>query len=141
MTDEDLIRAARAASNAAILRQDLDAICGFWTSEIHVLGSMSLQLSGVEANRKFYDEQFAKRPDTTYTRTASTVHVMSAWKVALESGDWVATWADPDGPIKVNGRYMAQWLRSEAGWRIQGELYVPTACEGGNYCERHPVKQ
>jgi ketosteroid isomerase-like protein len=140
VTDEDLIRAARAASNAAILRQDLDTICSFWTAEVHVLGSISLQLSGVEANRRFYDEQFAKRPDTIYTRTASTVHAMAAWKVGLESGDWVATWTDPDGPVMISGRYMAQWLRSEAGWRIQGELYVPTACEGGKYCERHPVK-
>ncbi|MDO9439609.1 MAG: DUF4440 domain-containing protein [Beijerinckiaceae bacterium] len=140
MTDEEHIRAARAASNAAILRKDVDAIASFWTDEVHVLGSMSLQLSGVEANRRFYETQFAEHPDTTYTRTPSTVHVMAAWKVALESGEWVATWTAPDGPMRINGSYVAQWLRSEAGWRIQGELYVPTTCSGGAYCERHPVK-
>jgi hypothetical protein len=101
---------------------------------------MSLQLSGIEANRQFYEAQFARRPDTIYTRTPSTVHAMAAWKVALESGDWVATWTDIDGPVRVSGNYMAQWLRSEAGWRIQGELYVPTSCAGGAYCERHPIK-
>ncbi|MGJ7609631.1 MULTISPECIES: YybH family protein [unclassified Variovorax] len=140
MTDEELIRAARATSNAAIVRKHVDTIASFWTEEVHVLGSMSLQLSGIEANRRFYEAQFARRPDTTYARTPSTVHVMAAWKVALESGDWVATWTDPDGPVRVSGSYMAQWLRSDAGWRIQGELYVPTSCAGGAYCERHPVK-
>jgi uncharacterized protein (TIGR02246 family) len=140
VTDEERIRAARAASNEAILSKDVDAIASFWTDEVHVLGSMSLQLSGVKANRQFYVAQFAKRPDTTYARAPSTVHVMAAWKVALESGEWVATWTDPDGPTRISGSYMAQWLHSEAGWRIQGELYVPTTCSGGAYCERHPVK-
>lgn len=140
MTDEERIRAARSASNLAIVRKDVDTIASFWTDEVHVLGSMSLQLSGIEANRRFYEAQFAKRPDTTYARTPSTVQVMATWGVALESGEWVATWTDPDGPVRVSGNYMAQWLRSEAGWRIQGELYVPTSCAGGDYCERHPSK-
>lgn len=139
MTDEALIRAARSTSNAAIVRKDVNAIASLWTDEIHVLGSMSLQLSGVQANRRFYEAQFARRPDTNYERTPVTVQVMAAWRVALETGEWIATWTDPDGAVRLGGSYMAQWLRLTAGWRIQGEIYVPTSCTGGAYCKRHPL--
>lgn len=140
MTNEALIRAARSISNAAIVRKDVETIASFWTDEIHVLGSMSRQLSGVQANRQFYETQFASRPDTSYARTPVTVQVMATWKVALETGEWVATWTDADGPVRVGGSYMAQWLQSTTGWRIQGEIYVPTSCIGGAYCEQHPLK-
>lgn len=140
LAEEAHIRAARAASNAAVARKDVDAIASFWTDGIHVLGSMSLQLSGIEANRRFYTEQFAKRPDTGYVRIPSTVQVMRAWGIAMESGKWLGTWTDPDGPVQVTGRYMAQWLKLESGWRIQGELYVPTSCVGGAYCAEHPAR-
>ena len=139
MNDEGCIRAARAASNLAIARKDVETIASFWTKDVHVLGSMSLQLSGIEANRRFYEEQFARRPDTTYKRTPLVVQVMATWRVALESGEWAGTWTDADGLVRVGGSYMAQWLLEEAGWRIQGELYVPTSCVGGAYCARHPV--
>lgn len=101
---------------------------------------MGLQLAGIEANRRFYLGQFERRPDTLYVRTPSSVQVMQPWKVGLESGHWVATWTDPDGAVRVTGQYMAQWLRAGAGWRIQGELYVPTSCTGGAYCARHPLE-
>ena len=140
LPDEESIRACRAQSNAALARRDVDAIASFWTEEIHVTSSMSSQLCGVEANRRLYQDLFASRPDTLYIRTPSEVVVMPAWQVALEAGEWVGTWTDPDGAVRVSGRYMAQWLRGAAGWRIQAELYVPTACEGGAYCARHPVK-
>jgi ketosteroid isomerase-like protein len=140
LSDEDRIRSCRFLSNAAIAEKDVNVIASFWTDQIHVLGSMSLQLSGIEANRRFYVDQFASRPDTTYVRTPTTVTVMQSWGTGMESGEWVAAWTDPDGPVRVTGRYMAQWLRVDNEWRIQGELYVPTSCVGGAYCTRHPVK-
>jgi ketosteroid isomerase-like protein len=141
LPDDERIRRARASSNAAIARKDVDAIASFWTEGIHVSGSMGLHLAGIEANRRFYTDQFAGRPDTVYVRTPSEVQAMDAWRVALESGQWVATWTDADGPVQVTGRYMAQWLRIGGEWLIHGELYVPTACVGGAYCARHPLQE
>lgn len=139
-TDADRIRAHRLASNAAVARHDTDAIAAFWSDAVQVTGSMGRQLAGPAANRRFYEERFAARPDTLYVRTPLDIEVMSAWGVALEAGEWEATWTDPDGPVRVAGRYMAQWLRAGGNWRIHGELYVPTTCAGGAYCARHPLE-
>ena len=141
LSDEDCIRQARSLSNAAIARQDLDAIAVWWSAGIHVTGSTAAQLAGVEATRRFYAAQFARRPDTRWDRTPALVRVLAPWGVGLESGHWVGTWTDPDGPVRVGGDYMAQWLRSGGQWRIQAELYVPTECTGGAYCARHPSEQ
>jgi uncharacterized protein (TIGR02246 family) len=138
VTDEDAIRAARAGSNRAIARHDLDGIASVWMDDVLVLGSTSVQLLGAPANRRFYAAQFARRPDTVWVRTPSAVSVMADWHVAAEEGHWSGHWTEPDGPLALNGRYMAQWVRTADGWRIQGELYVPTACAGGAYCARPP---
>ncbi len=130
VSDEALIRSARAASNLAIARKDIDAIACHWMDNIHVLGSTSAQLAGAEANRSFYIAQFARRPDTVWVRTPSAVSVMKAWGMACEEGNWAGSWTEPHGPIELRGRYMAQWVRTGAGWRIQGELYVATASVG-----------
>jgi ketosteroid isomerase-like protein len=135
---EDAIRTARAASNLAIANHDLDAIARVWMDDVLVLGSTSVQLLGAKANRRFYAAQFARRSDTSWVRIPSLVSALSPWRVALEEGDWSGRWTEPDGPIEVRGRYMAQWVLTASGWRIQGELYVPTACAGGAYCERPP---
>lgn len=136
--EEERIRDTRLRSNVAIARKEVDAIAAFWTDEIHVVSSTGVGLSGIEANRRFYTRQFASRPDTSYVRTPAAVQVMDAWGVALESGGWVATWTDADGPVEVTGFYMAQWLRAGKDWRIHAELYTPTSCVGGAYCSRHP---
>jgi ketosteroid isomerase-like protein len=133
-TDEQVIRAARAFSNQAIVNKDIDGIASVWKDDILVLGSTSVQLAGAQANRRFYSAQFARRPDTLWVRTPSAVSVMPAWRVGLEEGHWSGQWTEPDGPIEMSGRYMAQWVRVEHGWLIQGELYVPTSCVGGDYC-------
>ena len=136
--DEDAIRAARAFSNQAIARKDVAAIASLWMDDVIVLGSTSVQLAGAEVNRNFYTAQFARRPDTLWVRTPSAVTVMAAWSVAAEEGHWTGNWTELDGPVELTGRYMAQWVRTDGGWRIQGELYVPTTCVGGAYCARSP---
>lgn len=134
MTDDDAIRAARADSNQAIARHDIDGIASIWMDDVPVLGSTSVQLLGAPANRRYYAEQFARRHDTVWVRTPSAIAVMADWQVAAEEGHWT----EPNGPLALTGRYMAQWVRTAGGWRIQGELYVPTACAGGAHCARPP---
>ncbi|MDB5827870.1 MAG: hypothetical protein JWQ73_2090 [Variovorax sp.] len=133
-----MIRAARASSNLAIVRQEIEDIASVWMDDILVLGSTSVQLLGAEANRRFYMAQFARRPDTLWVRTPISVSVMSAWGVAFEEGDWTGRWTEPDGSVELRGRYAAQWVCANRKWRIQGELYVPMACVGGTYCDRSP---
>ena len=132
------IRAARARSNQAIAAHDLDAIAREWMVDVHVVTASGVGGSGIEANRQFLTRQFERRPDTCYVRTPLDVQVFAAWQVASERGEWVGTWTEPDGAMRLSGTYQAQWRCIEGRWLIQGELFVPLGCEGGAYCVRHP---
>ena len=135
----ELIRAARERSNRAIAVHDLDAIAAEWAPDINVLGSVGLLASGVAANRQSLARQFERRPDTIYVRTPTDVEVFAPWQVASERGTWVGNWTEPDGPLAIGGSYQARWELCDKGWLIRSELFVPTWCMGGAYCERKPV--
>lgn len=136
--DEAQIRAARARSNAAIAVHDLDAIAAEWMPEVTVLSSTGAAATGIAANRANLARQFERRPDTLYVRTSVLVAVLKEWAVASERGEWVGTWTEPDGPLRIGGSYEAQWRCVEGRWLIQGELFVPVFCQGGAYCRAHP---
>ena len=138
LTDEQLIRAARARSNAAIAAHDPADMADVWMPDLHVVSSTSAQVAGREANRERMSRQFASRPDTIYIRTPATVEVYSPWEVASERGEWTGRWTEPDGPMTIGGTYLAQWRKIGGQWFIQAELYVPTTCSGGRYCKERP---
>jgi uncharacterized protein (TIGR02246 family) len=135
---EKLIRAARARSNAAFAAHDLDAAAREWMDDVHVVSASGACANGAAQIREFLGRQFANRPDTKYVRTPVEVRVFAAWQTASERGEWVGTWTEPDGPLRLTGTYEAQWRCIEGRWLIQGELFVPLTCEGGAYCTRHP---
>jgi ketosteroid isomerase-like protein len=134
---ELLIRAARARSNAAIAAHDLGAIAREWMADVMVVSASGRSAGGAQAG-DFLARQFALRPDTVYVRTPRKVQVFAPWGVASEEGDWVGTWTEPDGALRIGGTYQAQWRCIEGRWLIQGELFVPTHCAGSAYCARHP---
>ena len=136
--DEAAIRTARAASNAAIAAHDVPGIARHWMTDVHIVTSTSTQGTGREINGQRMADQFARRSDTVYVRTPSTVEVFAAWNVAAERGDWTGQWTEPDGVVRVRGTYLAQWRKVDGTWRIQAELFVPTACAGSTYCAAHP---
>lgn len=135
---ETLILAARARSNAAIAAHDLDAIVREWMPDVTVVSASGRAASGREACREFLARQFATRPDTVYVRTPRKVTVFAPWSVAAEEGDWLGSWTEPDGPLRIGGTYQAQWRLVDSLWLIQGELFAPLYCTGGAYCQRHP---
>jgi ketosteroid isomerase-like protein len=132
------IAAARARSNAAIAAHDTAAIAREWMPDVHVVTSTGLQSAGAVANAKSMAEQFVRRPDTKWVREPIRITVFDRWEVASEEGRWTGTWTDPDGPVRITGTYLAQWRLTDGHWRIQAEVFVPLACEGGAYCQRHP---
>ena len=132
------ITAARARSNAAIAAHDTAAIMQEWMPDIHVVASTGSQNAGAEANARSMSAAFARRPDTKWVRTPTKIEVFESWAVAAEAGEWVGTWTDSDGPVRVFGTYLAQWRETNGRWRIQAEVFVPTRCEGGAYCQRRP---
>ncbi|HYW50618.1 MAG TPA: DUF4440 domain-containing protein [Gemmatimonadaceae bacterium] len=133
-----LIAAARARSNAAIAAHDTAAIAREWMPDVHVVSSTGAQNAGIAANVRAMQGQFDRRPNTKWVRASRSITVNERWDVAAEEGEWTGTWTDPDGPVRITGTYLAQWRRSDGRWRIQAEVFVPLACNGGAYCERRP---
>ena len=138
--DEQMIRDARARSNAAIAAHDLDAIARVWMEDLHVVSSTSTQTAGRDRNRERMAAQFASRPDTIYVRRPTAIEVFPSWAVASERGEWTGRWTEPDGSLQIGGTYQAQWRKVYGQWLIQAELFVPTNCRGGGYCRRHPSR-
>jgi ketosteroid isomerase-like protein len=136
--DEQLIREARARSNAAIVAHDPAAVARVWMADVHVVSSTSDQTAGRELNRQRFARQFANRPDTVYVREPTSVDVFAPWAVASERGEWRGRWTEPDGPLEIGGTYLAQWRRVDGQWLIQAELFVPARCSGSRYCAQRP---
>ena len=136
--DEQMIRAARGQSNAAIAKHDLDGIAAAWMDDVHVVSSTSAQAAGKNANRQRMAAQFKNRPDTIYIRKPLTIEVYAPWDVASERGEWTGKWSEPDGPLEIGGSYQAQWRKIDGRWLILGELFVPTRCNGSKYCNQRP---
>jgi ketosteroid isomerase-like protein len=136
--DEQLIREARARSNAAIRAHDTEAMARLWMEDVHVVRSTGAQVAGRKPNQERMAQQFASRPDTIYVRQPSIIDVFLPWAMASERGEWTARWTEPDGTVDMGGTYMAQWRRIDGTWLIQAELYVPTRCAGSRYCSQRP---
>jgi len=137
-SDEALIRAARARSNAAIAAHDPPAMARAWMDDVHVVSSTSAQTAGRAANQERMAQQFARRPDTLWVRTPATIDVYEPWAVASERGEWTGGWTEPDGKMTIGGTYLAQWRKINGQWLIQAEVFVPTRCAGSKYCSQRP---
>jgi len=136
--DEQMIREARARSNAAIAAHDPVAMARLWMDDVHVVRSTGSQVAGRERNQERMAQQFATRPDTIYVRQPSAIDVYVPWAMASERGEWTGRWTEPDGTVDMAGTYMAQWRRVDGRWLIQAEVYVPTRCTGSKYCSQQP---
>ena len=105
--DEQLIREARARSNAAIAAHDPAAMARLWKDDVHVVRSTGARVAGREANRERMAQQFAARPDTIYVRQplAVDVYCSGRWRQSVGSGP-------PDGLSRTE-----RLTRPERTWR------------------------
>jgi ketosteroid isomerase-like protein len=136
--DERAIRQRRAASNAAIARQDTGGIGAALAEDVIVVTSGSLKRVGRAANMTSFADQFRTRPDVVYERTPDQVRVYEPWGMASEAGRWVGSWTETDGRIQIGGIYFAKWRFRNGSWLIESETYVPERCTGGAYCRTPP---
>jgi ketosteroid isomerase-like protein len=128
--DEQQIRAARAAFNAAIARHDVAAIGTFLEEGFRVSASSGEFFDSRQAMVDAFAARFAEFKDALYVRTPDAVEVSTKGVYAAETGRWVGTWTTPDGPFRTGGRYAAYWRKSNGRWLLHAELYVPLFCVG-----------
>jgi ketosteroid isomerase-like protein len=115
----EAIRAARAAINDAIARRDPHGIGAFLLDDYHVVTARGVQRSGKDESVRGWEEMFARDANATFVRTPIEFEVNDELGMAHEYGRW-------EGP-ELAGVYSAKWHRTADGWRLQAEIFTPTA--------------
>lgn len=126
-TQEDVIRAVRAASNAAIAARDADRVVACMLDDVTVSVARGPVLQGREASRKAFAEQFADRAFVGYVREATDIVIESSPMRATERGRWSGRWRHGNNEQIMRGTYEAEWRHTEFGWFIQSEIFTSSA--------------
>ena len=81
-------------------------------------------LSGREASRKAFAEQFADRAFVGYVREATDIVIDTVPTRATERGRWTGQWKQGHADQIMRGTYQAEWSHTELGWFIQSEVFT-----------------
>ncbi|MCE2936874.1 MAG: YybH family protein [Cyclobacteriaceae bacterium] len=120
MSDEEIIRQARQASNEGIARKDVDAVAAFWWEDYVVITGRGHVAAGREANAAEWRKMLAEAPLTRFERTPSEIIISrNNPELAWESGQWKGF-----NTYSAGGRYSAQWKKKNGQWKLQAELFV-----------------
>lgn len=126
MPDHTLdIRRLREHSNAAIAARDVERIVSFMSPDVVVAVAAGPTLTGVEASRQAFTEQFADPAFGGYVRTPAEVTLREAPVRVVERGHWTGRWRTKTGIHEQRGSYVAEWQPGGMGWMIVSERYMP----------------
>ena len=119
------IEAARAAYNAAISARDPAGIRAALTDDYNVIvGTSGIVLHGGDATAERFDKTFKDPAFISYVRTPDVIKIASAAERAMERGHWTGRWLRAGSEVYVSGEYLAVWLPTPTGWRLQSETFV-----------------
>ena len=130
-SEQAAVREARLHQNAAIATHRIDEIASYWTDDVTICRGLGFQLAGKAAYRKLFEDDDPTSPDQiVYERNPTSIEVASAWPLAFETGVWKGHRAKPTGPVVLQGRYSAQWVKRAGHWLIRSEVFVALKGEG-----------
>lgn len=139
-SDEQLIRAARLRSNAAIAVHDTTAMIAEWTSDYHIVSSRNSEVAGASQNAYWFSEEFSKKKDVVYERYSEKIEINPSWNMASETGRWEGHWQEPDGKVRIGGTFYAKWHKVGGAWKIRAEIFTPLYCDGSAFCDKKPLQ-
>lgn len=127
--DVAAIRAARLDQNRAMAAGDPERAATHWTDDVDIRRGLGAHVQGKAAYQAIMER--APVADTTlvYARETAQVEVSPHWPLAYETGRWTAR-AGGKGPVLIDGRYAAQWVKRDGRWLIRGETFVALRCSG-----------
>ncbi len=117
--DEDLIKAARAASNAAIANHDAIGIVQCMMPNYYIITGRGTQVAGRDSVEAFWKKTFTQMQGVVYIRTPLQITISKNDTLAWETGKWTAIHSYSGG-----GNYSAQWHKTNGVWKTQAELFV-----------------
>lgn len=130
IADWGAIRRNRLLQNAAIAQGDVDAIAAYWTDDVTICRGLGLQLAGKAAYRKLFEDDATTPEKIVYQRIPKTIEASQVWPLAFESGVWMGHLGTAEGPVVIQGRYSAQWVKRAGKWLIRSEVYVALSGSG-----------
>jgi uncharacterized protein (TIGR02246 family) len=120
ISDEQLIRDSRTASNAAIAKKDIKVVSSFWLPDFVQVRGNGTSEKGKEAIVALWQQMFKTNPETSFVRTPSEVIISeNDAAMAWEKGTWEGI-----NSYSKGGSYSAMWRKKDGVWKIQAELYV-----------------
>lgn len=124
------IESERSAQNAAITRNDIDAIASYWTDDVTICRGLGSQLAGKAAYRQLFEQDVGSPSQIVYQRHPQNVEVSGVWPLAFESGLWEGHQGKDTGAVVISGRYSAQWVKRGGRWLIRSEVFVALQASG-----------
>jgi ketosteroid isomerase-like protein len=125
------IKQSRLHQNSAIAAHDVDAIASYWTDDVTICRGLGFQLAGKSAYRKLFEQDDPTSAEViVYERLPTAIEVSSAWPLAFETGEWKGHVGNVHGPVAVQGRYSAQWVKRGDRWLIRSEVFVALSGSG-----------
>lgn len=115
--DESYIREARAVSNAAIAKRDVEMAAQYWMKDIMVISGEGNQYSGRNTLIKTFKKMFESSA-SVFERLPSEIIVGHSGILAWETGSWEYL------TERMHGNYSAMWRKANGRWLIQSELFV-----------------
>ncbi len=132
--DKTAIQSARAQSNQAIIARDLTGFGRTMLPDIEVTRGSGSHVTGRDSVLTSVAGQFNDPNFLGYVRQTDSIQVNTMGPLAAEHGHWTGRFRRPDGIQIITGTYLSMWRKTDAGWKIQSELFVSLACSGSAAC-------
>jgi ketosteroid isomerase-like protein len=117
--DVAVIRSSRMASNAAIVKHDIDAMSKYWLPDfVQTIGRGS-SLTGRDTIIGSWKQLFRMSPAVLYVRKPVQIIMGDNGIMAWETGTWEAK-----NSYSKGGNYSAMWRKIDGEWKLQAELFV-----------------
>lgn len=117
MTDQEYIKNARKASNAAIALKDVEGVTKHYMEDIIVISGEGGKHAGKKSLAKIWKEMF-NAGIVLFERLPAEIIVGDSGKLAWETG----IWNYKDGA--KGGNYSAMWCKTGNVWKTRTELFV-----------------
>ncbi|MDX1628252.1 MAG: VOC family protein [Fulvivirga sp.] len=138
---EKEIKALRKVSNQALKNRDIQTLSDQWTHEFTLISSRGKIYRGKAENIASYQQMFDGSPDEWYERNPQKITLHEGWNIATEQGQWIGEFYLNESTYRVNGTYLAKWVKQGEHWKLQSEYYAPSSCNGGPYCNESPSSE
>lgn len=88
--------------------------------------------------KRLFVSLFTNRKDIIWVNTPQKFSINYDWEAALEEGDWLESWTEPDGKATISGKYSTMWKKKNGLWLIHAMMFAPFSCTGeSKYCAPH----